>query len=265
MESRQPIGVFDSGVGGLSILRALQRELPHEDFVYFSDAGFGPYGERTESFVVDRSRAIARRLLEEHRVKALVVACNTATAAALQMLRAEHEHIALVGLEPALKPAADLSRTGRVAVFATKSTLSSTKFRLLHESMEGRADFVLQPCDGLAAAIEAHDRHEVRRLCRLYAGSAGVFGNGAGQIDTLVLGCTHYAFASLELEAEIGQGVRILETGEPVARQTRRLLEARKILNEPSLGEVTLVTSGAQHALRHAAKLWLTASTSRIT
>ncbi|MBA2961909.1 MULTISPECIES: glutamate racemase [Ramlibacter] len=257
MESRKPIGVFDSGVGGLSILRALRSELPQEDVVYFSDAGHGPYGERADAFVAERSRAIARQLLDEHRVKALVVACNTATAAAVHLLRAQHDHIPTVGVEPALKPAADLSRTGRIAVFATRSTLSSARFRSLHESLRGRADFVLQPCDGLAAAIETQDHEEVRSLCRLYARSAGEFGNGPDQIDTLVLGCTHYAFACRELEDEVGQGVRILETGAPVARQTRRLLEARRILNDAGRGQVELVTTGAEHALRQAAQLWL--------
>src|SRR6185369_13653234 len=132
MEQRKPIGVFDSGVGGLSILRALRAELPQEDFVYFSDAAHAPYGERGDLYVVERSRAIAQQLLDEHRIKALVVACNTATAAAVHLLRAEHDRIPTVGVEPALKPAAALTRTGRVAVFATRGTLGSEKFRKLH-------------------------------------------------------------------------------------------------------------------------------------
>ena len=257
MESRKPIGVFDSGVGGLSILRALRRELPHEDFVYFSDAGHAPYGERTDSFVVERTRAVARRLLDEHRVKALVVACNTATAAAVHLLRAEHDPIPFIGLEPALKPAAAVTRTGRVAVFATRSTLSSAKFQLLHGSMAGQAEFVLQPCDGLAAAIETHDDKQVRNLCRRYARAAGDFGDGPGQIDTLVLGCTHYALATRELQDAVGPSVRILETGAPVAQQTRRLLEARRILNDSGRTRVELVTTGAEPALRQAAQHWL--------
>lgn len=260
MESRKPIGVFDSGVGGLSILRALRHELPLEDFVYFSDAGHGPYGERAESFVVERSRAICRRLLDEHRVKALVVACNTATAAAVHLLRAEHGHIPVVGLEPALKPAAEVSRTGRVAVFATASTLSSLKFRVLHASMRHRAEFTLQPCDGLAAAIESHHRDEVRRLCSGYVRSAGEFGPGPGQIDTIVLGCTHYAFARDEFQEVVGPHVGILETGAPVARQTKNVLAARRILNDTGAAQVTLATSGSENALREAAERWLSAT-----
>lgn len=260
MESRKPIGVFDSGVGGLSILRALRHELPLEDFVYFSDAGHGPYGERADSFVVDRSRAIARRLLDEHRVKALVVACNTATAAAIHLLRAEYEHLPVVGLEPALKPAADVSRTGRIAVFATASTLSSVKFRVLHDSMRHRAEFALQPCDGLAAAIETHHHDEVRRLCEAYIRAAGEFGPGPGQIDTIVLGCTHYAFARHEFQEVVGAHVGILETGAPVARQTRSVLAARRILNDAGAAQVNLVTSGSENALREAAQRWLSAT-----
>lgn len=257
MESGKPIGVFDSGVGGLSILRALRRELPHEAFVYFSDAGHAPYGERDDAFVAERSRAIAMRLIDEHRIKALVVACNTATAAAVHLLRAEHAHLPSIGVEPALKPAAGMTRTGRVAVFATRGTLSSAKFRALHESVRGQAQFVLQPCDGLAAAIENDSEEEVRRLCRLYARSAGEFGSATGQIDTLVLGCTHYPFAIRVLADVVGPGVGIVETGEPVARQARRLLEVNGLLNTAGQGQVTLLTSGPDQALRQAAQRWL--------
>jgi glutamate racemase len=257
MESRKPIGVFDSGVGGLSVLRALRRELPQEEFVYFSDAGHAPYGERGDAFVAERSRSIAAKLLEEHRIKALVVACNTATAAAVHLLRAEHEHLPSVGVEPALKPAAGLTRTGRVAVFATRGTLASAKFRALHDSLRSQAEFVLQPCDGLAAAIENDSGDEVRNLCRLYARSAGEFGSAAGQIDTLVLGCTHYPFAVRVLKDIVGPDVRIVETGEPVARQTRRLLELRGLLNPAGEAQVTLLTSGSVPALREAAQRWL--------
>lgn len=257
MDPRKPIGVFDSGVGGLSILRALRRELPHEDFVYFSDAGHGPYGERDDAFVAQRARAIALRLLGDHEVKALVVACNTATAAAVHLLRAEHGQVPWIGVEPALRPAASTTRTGRVAVFATRSTLSSAKFGALHDSLRGQAEFVLQPCDGLAAAIEDDDQVRVRGLCRQYALAAGEFGSAPGRIDTLVLGCTHYAFAHDELVQAVGPGVRILETGEPVARQARRLLVSHHMLNDAGQARVQLVTTGSQDALRAAAQRWL--------
>jgi glutamate racemase len=257
MDRQRPIGVFDSGVGGLSILRALRAELPNEDFVYFSDAGHAPYGEKGESFVSGRSLAIAVDLLEQHRIKGLVVACNTATAAAVHLLRAQHTQLPVVGVEPALKPAAALSRTGRVAVLATRGTLSSAKFHALLTSMRDQADFVLVPCDGLAAAIEAGDQDQVRELCRRYTVEVCCFGQAPGEIDTLVLGCTHYPFAADILRELLGPGIQLVETGQPVARHTRRLLQAQNLLNPHGSGRVEWRTTGAPEALRVAAARWL--------
>ncbi|MGZ5269226.1 MAG: glutamate racemase [Ramlibacter sp.] len=249
--------MFDSGVGGLSILRELRRELPKEEFVYFSDGGHAPYGERADAFVAERSRAITRRLLDEHRIKALVVACNTATAAALHLLRAEHGQLPFVGVEPALKPAASATRTGRIAVFATRGTLASARFRALHDAVRGPAEFVLQPCDGLAAAIENDREAEIRDLCGRYARLAGEFGSAPGRIDTVVLGCTHYPFAMRVLQDVLGPDVRIVETGEPVARQARRLLDVHGISNGEGAARVTFLTSGPERNLREAAQRWL--------
>jgi glutamate racemase len=257
MDRDRPIGVFDSGVGGLSILRALRAELPHEDFVYFSDAGHAPYGEKGEEFVSSRSLAIALDLLEQHRIKALVVACNTATAAAVHLLRSHHVHLPVVGVEPALKPAAALTRTGQVAVLATRGTLTSAKFRALQASLRAQAEFLLVPCDGLAAAIEADDAAEIRTLCRRYTVEACRFGSGPGEIDTLVLGCTHYPFAAGVFQELVGPQVRLVETGEPVARQTHRLLAARGLLNPHGSGRVQWRTTGSPEALQTAAARWL--------
>lgn len=250
MERDRPIGVFDSGVGGLSILRALRAELPGEDFVYFSDAGHAPYGEKGEDFVSDRSLAIAVDLLEAHRIKALVVACNTATAAAVHLLRAQHTRLPVVGVEPALKPAAALTQTGQVAVLATRGTLSSAKFQALRASLAGQAEFVLVPCDGLAAAIEADDRAQVEALCRAYT-------RFDGDVDTVVLGCTHYPFATEVFVDLLGPGIELVETGEPVARQTRRLLETQELLRPEGGGHVQWRTTGDEQALRSAAARWL--------
>jgi len=257
MDRDRPIGVFDSGVGGLSILRALRAELPGEDFVYFSDAGHAPYGEKGEGFVSNRSLAIAVDLLEHHRIKSLVVACNTATAAAVHLLRARHTHLPVVGVEPALKPAAAASRTGHVAVLATRGTLASAKFDALLASLRGQAEFVLVPCDGLAAAIEEDDAARIRQLCERYTAGIGRFGSGPGEIDTLVLGCTHYPFAADVFRALLGPDVQLVETGAPVARQTRRLLEERGLLNPHGSGQVQWQTSGAPEALHAAATRWL--------
>ena len=257
MDRDKPIGVFDSGVGGLSILRALRAELPREDYVYFSDAGHAPYGEKGEEFVSDRSLAIAVDLLEQHRIKGLVVACNTATAAAVHLLRAKHTQLPVVGVEPALKPAAALTRTGHVAVLATRGTLASAKFKALQESLRDQAEFVLVPCDGLAAAIEADDQEQIVALCRRYTREVCCFGTGPGEIDTLVLGCTHYPFAAETFRELLGPEIQLVETGEPVARQTRRLLEAGGLINPQGSGQVRWQTTGSHEALQSAASRWL--------
>ena len=122
--SHQPIGVFDSGIGGLSILQALRDELPHEHFVYLADSGHAPYGERGDVFVTQRTRSITQHLRAQHHIKALVVACNTATTAAIHHIRAEHPDLPLVGVEPAIKPAASHTQTGRVGVIGTRGTVT---------------------------------------------------------------------------------------------------------------------------------------------
>ncbi|CAN7323079.1 glutamate racemase [Acidovorax sp. LjRoot129] len=254
-----PIGVFDSGVGGLSVLRALRAALPHENFVYLADSANAPYGERGDAYVSARTHAITQYLCEQHHIKALVVACNTATAAAIHEVRSSHPALPLVGLEPAIKPALAVTQTGRVGVIGTRGTLTSSKFGKLLASLEGQAEFVVQPCDGLAHAIErsvnlpetalgtpgdlagvgsAVAGTETGALCARYLQAMGAFGTAPGQIDTLVLGCTHYIFVAHELRALVGPKVQLIETGEPVARQTRRLLEAAGLLRERAAAQV---------------------------
>ena len=252
-----PIGVFDSGVGGLSVLRALRAELPHEDFVYFADAGHAPYGERGEGYVIERTRAIIDTLVTRHRVKAVVLACNTATAAAIHLMRAENPGLLLVGVEPALKPAAAVSRTRRIGVLGTRGTLSSAKLLTLHDGLRDQAEFVLQPCDGLADAIQRDATSEVAALCARYLGAMGAFGTRPGEIDTLVLGCTQYPFATEHMAPHLGAEVRVLETSEPVARQTRRLLHAAGSLRPGGPGSVSLHSSGDPAVLQAAADRWL--------
>ncbi|ABM58943.1 glutamate racemase [Verminephrobacter eiseniae] len=270
---QQPIGVFDSGVGGLSVLHALRAALPRERFVYLADSANAPYGERAAAQVSARTLAITGYLRAQHRIKALVVACNTATAAAIDELRQRHPGLPLVGLEPALKPALALTQTGHVGVIGTRGTLGSAKFGKLLASLADRAHFVLQPCDGLAHAIErsvlstapVSGSTETGALCQRYLHAMGTFGKAPGQIDTLVLGCTHYLFVTDELRALLGPGVQFVETGAPVARQTRRLLETagllRNGLREPQAAAETagtrLLTTGPAAMLQAAAQRWL--------
>ena len=277
-QASSPIGVFDSGVGGLSVLRALLAAMPHERFVYLADSANAPYGERGDAFVAARTHAITDYLCQQHHIKALVVACNTATAAAIHEVRSSHPELTLVGLEPAVKPALAVTQTGHVGVIGTRGTLTSAKFGKLMASLADQAHFVVQPCDGLAHAIErsvalpaaAPDSPvhatETGALCERYLQAMGSFGTGPGQMDTLVLGCTHYIFVAHELRALVGPEVQFIETGEPVARQTRRLLEAAGLLALPPSEQSTspegpepvqLLTTGPVAMMQAAAQRWL--------
>jgi glutamate racemase len=262
-----PIGVFDSGIGGLSALPALRAALPHEHLLYWADSAHAPYGEKGDDFVRLRSLAITEHLVKVHGIKALVVACNTATAATIAALRSTYPQLPIVGLEPALKPAAQLTRTGRVGVMATQGTVSSEKFQRLLQSLEGQADFVVQPCPGLALAIEnsAHPATQVQanqvvhELLQRFSQAMGRFGTQPGEIDTLVLGCTHYVFVQDDLQRIVGADVRCLSTGEPVAQQTRRLLESAGTLRTSADGaaQTQLLTNGNLAGLQGTAQRWL--------
>ena len=261
----RPIGVFDSGIGGLSVLRALRAELPHEHFVYFADSGHAPYGERDEAHVMARTAAIAHTLVHEHGAKALVVACNTATAAAIHLLRERYPGLPVVGVEPALKPAVAATRTGHIGVIATRSTLASAKFGALRAALGERARFRFVPCDGLAHAIEQGDDDTVETLVARYLQEVGRFGGQDGEVDTLVLGCTHYPLVVEVLRRHVGTEVQLVETGPPVALQTRRLLAAAGALatdratDTPGIAidDVLWLSSADPAALRAAAARWL--------
>jgi glutamate racemase len=223
-----PIGVFDSGVGGLSVLRHIRALLPHEHLLYFADSGFAPYGCKSEQVVAERSLAIAGFLVGQG-AKALVVACNTATVAAIKLLRAHYPDLPIVGVEPGLKPGAAASRNGKVGVLATDRTLAGEKFLLLREqiSKASKAQFLLQGCTGLADQIELGelDSDATAALLRRYI--VPLLDLGA---DTLVLGCTHYPLVLAAIERIIAEAtpreIMLVDTGEAVARQLARLLEA---------------------------------------
>ena len=229
-QASSPIGVFDSGVGGLSVLRALLAAMPHERFVYLADSANAPYGERGDAYVAARTHAITQHLCAQHGIKALVVACNTATTAAIHHIRAEHPDLPLVGVEPAIKPAASHTQTGRVGVIGTRGTVTSAKFNTLLATVQPHADYVVQPCDGLATAIEravgqaTADPDEVLALCRQYTDAMGPFGTKPGQMDTLVLGCTHYPLLTEVIGAYMGPQVTLVNSGAACARQVAALL-----------------------------------------
>jgi glutamate racemase len=235
LPSDAPVGIFDSGVGGLSILRHIRAQLPHEHLIYVADSGFAPYGDKPEQVVAERSLAIAR-FLAAHGAKAMVVACNTATIAAVKLLRARFPEMPIVGVEPGLKPAAAASRNGKIGVLATERALAGAKFLKLRDEIAQTtgAEFLLQPCKGLADQIEFGelDSQETSAMLRRYI--VPLLAQGA---DTLVLGCTHYPLvqASIErvIEDEGVRGVTVIDTGEAVARQLGRLLETGGLLRSP--------------------------------
>ncbi|MDB5965838.1 MAG: murI [Polaromonas sp.] len=254
------IGVFDSGIGGLSVLHALRAELPHQDFLYVADSGHAPYGERDDAHVMERSRRIAGWLAGQD-ATALVVACNTATAAAVDGLRGLHPALPVIGVEPAVKPAVALSRTGRIGVMATRGTLNSVKFKALLARHADAARFVLQPCDGLAEAIErsaaSGDAAETMAACARHTAAMGCFGAAAGGIDTLVLGCTHYPFAEASLRTLLGPEVQLVSTGQAVARQAARQGAAAPEAGDARRGTVRLFSTGDAGSLQAAAGRWL--------
>jgi glutamate racemase len=253
------VGVFDSGVGGLSILRALRAHLPHAPLLYVADSVHAPYGEKSESFIIERSLWIAEFLLAEG-AQMLVVACNTATAAAVHALRLAHPHLPIVGIEPGVKPAVAASRLKKVGVMATPGTLASAKFARLVEAHQGDAEIVLQACPGLAAAIETGelDSPEVHALVSRFTAPLKAAG-----VDTVVLGCTHYPFVAPLIAAEMGPGVQLVDTAEAVARHTVTRcasLSTPATLSEILPGETAstrLWTNGSLATLRQMASRWL--------
>ena len=227
-QAEAPIGVFDSGIGGLSVLRHIRAQLPHEDLLYFADTGFAPYGDKPEQVVAERALAIARFLVARG-AKALVVACNTATVAAIKLLRLHYPAMPIVGVEPGLKPAAALTRNGKVGVLATEGTLAGEKFQLLRAQIAeaSGAHFLLQGCPGLADQIELGQPDAPATTAMLERFVLPLLDQGA---DTLVLGCTHYPFVQAAIEriiaAHTNAPVTLVDTGDAVARQLARLLDA---------------------------------------
>ncbi|AVR95751.1 glutamate racemase [Pseudoduganella armeniaca] len=227
-----PIGIFDSGVGGLSVLRHIHAQLPHEHLLYFADSGFAPYGDRSEEWVIARSLAVVRFLFEQG-AKALVVACNTATVAAIKAIRAEWPGMPIVGVEPGLKPGAAVSQSGKVGVLATDRTLRGEKLLQLRDQIAAAtgAQFLLQPCIGLVDQIELGELGAEATVAMLEKYVVPLLEQGA---DTLVLGCTHYPFvedAIRRIVATHASGpVTLVDTGDAVARQLARLLEGAGLL-----------------------------------
>ena len=238
-----PIGVFDSGLGGLTVVREMIAQMPGERFVYVGDSGHAPYGAHTESEIRSYSQGISCFLLRRFQCRGLVIACNTATAAAADFLRATLT-VPVVGMEPAVKPAAAVTKTGKVGILATVGTLSSARFAALLTRFEGdgSVEFLMQPCPGLPEAVEEGrtDTPKTRALVEKYV--LPLLECGA---DTLVLGCTHYPVLRPLIASVAGPTVTLIDTGAAVARRAAALFGVREgDTNHASETNLTLFTTG---------------------
>jgi len=248
------IGIFDSGVGGLSVLRALQARLPGAALHYVADSAHAPYGERDDAHILARSMRVVQHLVDRG-AQAIVVACNTATAVAVNPLREAFRALPIVGVEPGLKPARAASRNGRIGVMATAATLRSTRFRALLAAHVDGVFMHLQACHGLAAAIEAGDLDAapLRELVERHAAPLRAAG-----VDTVVLGCTHYPFVRHWIEAAIGPGVQIVDTAEAIARRCADVCAGLANFEASSdHAAIVLETTGDADHLRSFAARWL--------
>ncbi len=241
-----PIGIFDSGVGGLSVWREVARLLPSEDILYFADSAHLPYGERSLEEVKAFSEGITEFLVDRG-AKVVVVACNTASAAALYHLR-ERFSIPIVGMEPAVKPAVSLTKKGKIGVIATKATFQGLLFRRLVERFGQGVEIHTRACPGLVEMVEEGLLNGQEAEARVREQLEPLLREG---IDVLVLGCTHYPFLRETLEKVVGPGVTIVDPSEAVARQVKRVLEERWLLREGGReGRYTFFTSGEPDRFR---------------
>lgn len=238
------IAVFDSGLGGISVLRHLRRLMPGERYLYFGDSANAPYGSRPTAQVRDLTLAAAETLMGEKPLKALVLACNTATAAAVKELRRKYPQLIVIGIEPALKVAADHYPGGRIGVMATEVTLREEKFDTLLHRFDENCSITKIPMPGLVQLVEAGkaDSPETDALLRQ------LLAPHIGKLDAVVLGCTHYPLAAKAISRVLGEQVVLLDGGDGTARETRRRLQEAGLLEEGS-GELIMKNSGADPAM----------------
>ena len=241
-----PVGVFDSGIGGISALTEMARLLPRETFIYYGDTKNAPYGTKDTEEVIRCVRSVVSHLAES-RIKALVIACNTATGAAAATLRRELD-IPVIGMEPALKPASEIRKDGSILVLATPLTLHQEKFdKLMEKYGEGA---VRVPCTGLMELVENEDNDGAEKYLKdLFSGY------DMQKVDAIVLGCTHYVFLKDMIRRMIPDHTAITEGSEGTARQLKRILQRNNLIRESGDGCIMLETSGDRHDLTLMKKL----------
>lgn len=245
-EQNAPIGVFDSGLGGLSVLRAIIDQMPGESLIYFGDQGHVPYGSRSMSEIRGFSEEITRFLLEKG-AKLIVVACNTASAAALKHLRLKYPSIAFVGMEPAVKPAAEKTRTGKVGVLATPATFQGELYASVVERFGAGVEFFQHTCPGLVGQIEVGELNSPKTTSILQDALLPMI---AQNIDTVVLGCTHYPFVIPAIQEIAGPAVRVIDPAPAVARQVKRLLEDNDLLSSSEAKRLEFYSTAAVDGMR---------------
>ena len=250
---KSPIGIFDSGVGGISVLRHIRRALPSEDLLYIADSRYAPYGNKSPQFICERAITLSEFLIDQG-AKALVVACNTATAAAVSLMR-ETYSLPIIAMEPAVKPAAAATRTGVIGVLATSGTLKSAQFAGLLEHYGQHVQVVTQACHGLVECIERGELDAPSTGALLLSYLQPLLDANA---DTIVLGCTHYPFVRHLIEELVGNDIVLVDTGAAVAKHLKhRLQEADLLAGETDAGQVKFWTnSQAPDAKLVLTKLW---------
>ncbi len=253
MRSAAPIGVFDSGVGGLSVLREIRNALPHDDLLYVADTGAAPYGERPGAFIAARAEAITRFFVTQG-VKAVVVACNTATAMSIKSLRSQFD-IPIVAIEPAVKPAVALTRSGVVGILATSQTLASAPYARLVAKHATSVRLLSQACPELVSCVERGELNSDNAYAWVEYYVMPLLTQGA---DTLVLGCTHYPFLAPVIRDVAGPSVTIIDPAAAVAKELQRRLAAGGILSlENAPGAERFWTSGSPRRVQTVmTKLW---------
>lgn len=235
-----PIGIFDSGIGGISIARCIEQLLPNEELIYFADSKFAPYGDLSVEEIITRVNTVADLLITRG-VKAIVLACNTATVNAIDQLRSRVD-IPIIGVEPAIKPAAMQSQSNNVGILVTRATASNRRFLNLVESHKGNAQVHIQPCPGLVQLIE-QGKHQTAACKELLTRFISPLIEK--RIDTLVLGCTHYPLVAEKIQQIAGNNIQLLETAIPVTEELKRQLQVRKLTASVSENKPHIIISSA--------------------
>ena len=252
MAHNRTIGVFDSGVGGLSVLRHIRDLLPHDELIYAADSAHVPYGDKPPEYIEARALTLTRFLIEQG-ATAIVIACNTATAAAAATLRSQYP-LPIIGMEPAVKPAVAATRNGVVGVLATTGTLESARFAALLERYAGTVKIVTQGCPGLVEQVERGDLTSAATRALLERHIAPLLTQGA---DTLILGCTHYSFLTPLIQEIAGPDIHLIDTGAAVARQLQQRLPEQAVITQHAAGQIHFFSSGhITHAARIISALW---------